>query len=160
LLASLPPDALDYLMGEHGVDTLTLSHFVELGFLNPAISYTSIKGRHRILMQNYTTQSQYGFSDGPKNVQLLSTNAPFKKLESATPTAVMEWYKSLVPVLSHYNLCLMPFKDIVLKYGEMGLCFPGVGWMKYNEMGSALSTLSTANLLPLDDNSILPKKLA
>ena len=111
-------------------------------------------------MQNYTIQSQHGFSEGPKNVQMLSTSAPFKKLDSVTPTAVMQWYKSLVSVLSHYNICLMPFKDIVLKYGEIGLCLPGVGWMKYNEMGNALSTLLTTNLLPLDDNSILPKKLA
>jgi hypothetical protein len=105
-------------MGEHGVDSLTLSHFVELSFLNPTASYTSIRGRHRLLMQNYTTQSQYGFSDGPKNVLLLSTNVPFKKLESATPTAVMEWYKNLVSELSHYNICLMPFKDIVLRYNS------------------------------------------
>jgi hypothetical protein len=100
-------------------------------------------------MQNYTIHSQYGYSDGPKNVQLLSSNAPFKKLDSLKPTVVMEWYKNLVSVLAH-----------VLKYGEMGLCLPGVGWMKYNEMGNALSILLTTNLLPLDDDTILPKKLA
>jgi hypothetical protein len=145
-------------MGENGVGELDLHHFVELGFLNPAASYISIKSNHRSLMQNYTVQSQYGLSDGPKNVQLLSTNAPFKKLESTKPAAVMAWYKNLVSTLSHYNICLTPF-DIVLKYGEVGLCLPGVGWMKYKEMGAALSVLLTTNLLPLDEDSILPKQL-
>jgi hypothetical protein len=32
--------------------------------------------------------------------------------------------------------------------------------MKYKEMGAALSTLLTTNLLPLDEDSVLPKKLA
>jgi hypothetical protein len=147
-------------MGENGVEELTLCHFEDLGFLKPTDSYISIKGRHRLLMQNYTVHSQHGYSDGPKNVQLLSNNAPFKKLDSLKPTVVMEWYKNLVSVLSHYNICLTPFKDIVLKYGDMGLCLPGVGWMKYNEMGNALSILLTTNLLPLNDDTILPKKLA
>jgi hypothetical protein len=160
LLAGIPPDALEYLMGENGVDELTMQHFEDLGFLKPAASYTSIKGRHRQLMHNYTVQSQYGYSDGPKNIQLLSSGAPFKKLESLKPTIVMEWYKNLVSVLTHYNICLTPFKDIVLKYGEMALCLPGVGWMKYNEMGIALGVLLTTNLLPLEDDSILPKRLA
>jgi hypothetical protein len=40
LLTGLPQAAQDYLMGEHGVDSLTLSHFVELGFLNPTQRHT------------------------------------------------------------------------------------------------------------------------
>jgi hypothetical protein len=89
-------DAFNYLMGENRVEELTLSHFSELGFLQPATSYTSIKGQHRTLIQNYTVQSQYGLSNGLKNVRLLSTSAPFKQLESIKPAAVTSWYKNLV----------------------------------------------------------------
>lgn len=45
----------------------------------------------------------------------------------------------MAALLPNYNIALMPFNDIELKYGDVGLCLLGVGIIHYTEMGRHLA---------------------
>jgi hypothetical protein len=86
----------------------------------------------------------------PKNVR-----ASFRALETdVTPDLFVDWYTHLCYDLKRYDVCLMPFDNIVLHWEYVGLCYPGVGEVRYLAMGEALFSILD-RLLPRDNGVIM-----
>ena len=54
----------------------------------------------------------------------------------------------LARFVSHYNVAMTPFDAVDIDIGPIGVCIPGVGLRRYEEMGTALSTVIVSKLLP------------
>jgi hypothetical protein len=86
----------------------------------------------------------------PKNVR-----ASFRALETdVTPDVFVDWYTHLCYDLKRYDVCLMPFDNIVIRWEYVGLCYPGVGEVRYMAMGEALFSILD-RLLPRDNGVIM-----
>jgi hypothetical protein len=142
---------MKYLMGMDGVPTLTQVDFERLGFQNARASYEAVSTLHYALMTNYEGSRYEGFIRGPKQDKLLQSTA-FEKLESLESKNVLQWYKKLVAMLPSFNIALMPFNDVQLVYGVSGLCYPGVGLVRYNEMARGLALFLELKL-PMGDEA-------
>ena len=51
----------------------------------------------------------------------------------------------------NYNVALVPFDSIEIHFGAIGLCPPGLGKKRYDEMARALFVALQNGLLTLDD---------
>jgi hypothetical protein len=71
-----------------------------------------------------------------------------------TPDLFVDWYTHLCYDLKRYDICLMPFDMIVLRWEYVGLCYPGVGDVRYMAMGEALFSILD-RLLPRDNGVIM-----
>jgi hypothetical protein len=142
---------MKYLMGMDGVPTLTQVDFERLGFQDARASYEAVSTLHYALMTNYEGSRYEGFIRGPKQDKLLQSTA-FEKLESLESKNVLQWYKKLVAMLPSFNIALMPFNDVELVYGITGLCYPGVGLVRYNEMARGLALFLELKL-PMGDDA-------
>jgi hypothetical protein len=141
----------DYLMGYTGVPTLTLEDLERLGFMEPVASFDTIGPAHYSLMTTYEGNKYDGYIRGPKHDKLMQASM-FEKLEHTDTRSVLQWYKKTAASLVHYNIALMPFDDVELRYKAVGLCFPGVGRVRYNEMGRHLALFLEAKL-PMDEDA-------
>jgi hypothetical protein len=141
----------DSLMGYTGVTQLNQEDLERLGFQNPEESIDTIGPAHYSLMMNYEGTRYDGYSSGPKHDKLMQATS-FEKLENTDARSVLQWYKKTAASLINYNIALMPFDDVELRYKAVGLCFPGVGRVRYNEMGRHLA-LFLDSKLPMDDDA-------
>jgi len=48
-------------------------------------------------------------------------------------------FNKIGAMLANYNIAVMPFNHVELKYGAVGFCLPGVGKIKYLETGRHLA---------------------
>lgn len=142
-----------YLMGDYGAQDLLYSDLLELGFANPRDSFPHISKAHRLLVKNYESENRYGeLMSGPKTYTLLTSTA-LEALPSTKQSEVLSWYGKFVRLVQHANIALMRFEDIELRYGPVGICIPGVGRERYEEMGDALATCLQDRLLPMGTNA-------
>ena len=77
-----------------------------------------------------------------------------KSLDSLEPANFVDWYSHLRIDLPRYNIAVVPFDGIVLKWGALGLCLPGVGETKYMAMSQPFFSL-LERLLPMSDPVVL-----
>jgi hypothetical protein len=141
----------EYLMGYTGVPSLTQEDLERLGFLDPVETFDTIGPAHYSLMNTYEGNKYDGYTRGPKHDKLMQASL-FEKLEQTDARSVLQWYKKTAASLVHYNIALMPFDDVELRYKAVGLCFPGVGRVRYNEMGRHLA-LFVETKLPMDEDA-------
>jgi hypothetical protein len=90
-------------------------------------------------------------------------SAAFTPLESRKQNDAINWYNNLANMLIGYKIGICPFQHIELAYGSVGLCLPGVGMDRYDQMGRDLHTLLASKLLPMqvnNDGSKLAQALA
>lgn len=98
---------------------------------------------------------------GPDTRSVLSSTA-FTPLESRTQNAVIDWFNNLAQLAHAFSIAICPFEHFELVYGPPGICLPGVGEEKYDEMGSILYMLLSSKLLPMQvsaDDSELAQEL-
>lgn len=138
-------------MGYAGVPQLQIEDLVRLGFQKPEESIDTIGASHYSLMMNYEGTKYDSYARGPKHDKLMQATS-FEKLENTDPRSVLQWYKKTAASMVNYNIALMPFDDVELRYKAVGLCFPGVGRVRYNEMGRHLAIFLEAKL-PMDDDA-------
>jgi hypothetical protein len=74
-------------------------------------------------------------------------DSSFKRLSTIDPDTFIEWYTHLCQDLRRYNIGLVPFDCILVKWANVGLCPPGVGSMKYLAMAKPLFSILD-HLLP------------
>jgi hypothetical protein len=74
-------------------------------------------------------------------------DSSFKKLSTIDPDSFIEWYTHLCQDLRRYNIGLVPFDCILVKWANVGLCPPGVGAIKYMAMANPLFSVLD-HLLP------------
>lgn len=74
-------------------------------------------------------------------------------MESRSQNAVIDWFNNLAQLAHAFSIAICPFEHIELVYGPPGICLPGVGEGKYDEMGRVLYTLLSSKLLPMQVNA-------
>lgn len=50
---------------------------------------------------------------------------------------IIDFVAQFHDLIDSYNLAIMQFSMIEVKYGAVGLCLPGVSEIKYDQMGQA-----------------------
>jgi hypothetical protein len=125
-----------YLCGERGVynsdpnELLVDDFLTTLGF--PVNLQADLVARFRDLVEDWTRPDV--------NPKYFTTS--FRKLDTAfSPESFVDWYTHFVYDLQRYDICLVPFDAIVLRWNYVGLCLPGVGEIRYTAMGQALFSI-------------------
>jgi hypothetical protein len=85
---------------------------------------------------------------GPNQKQLLQDINLFNPVASTRQADVIDFVAQFHDLMDSYNIAIMPFSMIEVKFGIVGLCLPGVGEMKYDRMGQALSKILYGHLIP------------
>lgn len=145
----------NYLMGSNGVNKLRVSDIVELQLKEPQERFKVLNKIHQELILGYEGVDCKGKRYyGPK-MNLIMRKDVAERIVERLPIVcnscqVQLWYLKLSMFLVHYkyNIALMPFEYIDMNLGSVGICIPGVGRRRYNEMGKALAMLLTSKLLP------------
>ena len=138
----------DYLMGLDGIEDLTLCDLENIGFVEPRKAYRAFHLEHQTLMANWHMTTSRGKIVGPNQKQLLQDINIFNPLASTRQADVIDFVAQFHDLMDSYNIVVMPFSMIEVKFGVVGLCLPGVGEMKYDRMGQALSKILYGHLIP------------
>eukprot|EP00956_Cyclotella_meneghiniana_P024229 scaffold48375_cov60-Cyclotella_meneghiniana.AAC.2 len=146
-------NAHTYLMGDNGVNTLQYEHICDLKFTDPASSFEKLFPMHSKFVRNYEGQDRYlSFHRGP-NASTIMSSSIHKSLTSTEQEDVIEWYSSLQQSLEPQGIPLIPFDDLEPKYGTVGFTIPGIGIIRYKEVGIVLGQLLAGKLLPMKSNA-------
>lgn len=129
----------EYLFGEYGLSVDDIQDYLdEMALLELELgldTHDNIRNSVTNLLQDWKTPSI-------SNKHL----ATFKPLESLSPEDFVVWYSNTRYAVARYDVGLMPFDAIVLKWAFVGLCYPGVGGNRYLQMASALYEILDATL--------------
>jgi hypothetical protein len=154
----------NYLMGSDGVQHIHYSDLMHLELKEPQQRFKTLCKVHRELILNYECIDCKGrHYYGPKMNLIMRQDVAEKIVERLPITCnscqVQLWYWKLSMFLVHYkyNIALIPFEYIDMDLGAVGICLPGVGRKRYDEMGKALATLLTCKLLPTNRTTGLEK---
>ena len=77
----------------------------------------------------------------------------FPVLHYPVARKMVDFYDRLQKLLAGYLLLLMPFESIKLSFNFEGLCPPGLGTLRYAEIGTALMEV-LPRLLPMTDTDV------
>ena len=155
---------LNYLMGSDGVQHIRYSDLMHLELKEPQQRFETLCKVHRELILSYEGIDCKGrHYYGPRMNLIMRQDVAEKIVERLPITCnscqVQLWYWKLSMFLVHYkyNIALIPFEYIDMNLGAVGICLPGVGRKRYDEMGKALATLLTCKLLPTNRTTGLEK---
>jgi len=137
-----------YLMGLDGVEELTIMDLEHIGFVDPSKAYRAFHLEHQNLMANWHMTTSRGKIVGPNQKQLLQDINLFNPLASTRQADVIDFIAQFHDLMDSYNIAVMPFSMIEVQFGVVGLCLPGVGELKYDRMGQALSKILYGHLIP------------
>lgn len=137
-----------YLMGLDGVESLQVYDLERIGFSDPKKAYRAFHMEHQMLMANWHTTTSRGKIVGPNQKQLLQDISLFTPLASTRQSDVIDFIAQFHDLIDSYNIAVMPFSMIEVKFGIVGLCIPGVGEMKYDRMRQALAKILYGHLIP------------
>ena len=127
------------------MDELTICFLHECGYnsFSPEapedvlLCYGDIQLVHRKVVAGWMN-SRSGRSGPPVEYIVEKAVPHFPKLTSLDARAAVDFYDRLQKISAGYLLPLMPFDAIKLSYNFKGLCPPGLGTLRYGEIGSAL----------------------
>jgi hypothetical protein len=131
-----------YHCGQHGIDeSIPLSEeFLDLiGFVNVSV-YSELMRLHRVIRQCWHNRQHNSF--GPQKESILKSSAFSTRLliDKFDAPSVVNWYERLVSTCEAFRIGLVPFDAIQFDRRHEGLCLPGLGFERYDDMASALCT--------------------
>jgi hypothetical protein len=131
-----------YHCGQFGLDIdvpLGEDYLYSVGFTNAAV-YSKIMHLHLIIRHSWHN-SHYN-SYGPHKESILKSTAfsTCLPLEKFNAPSVVNWYERLTSTCEVFHIGLVPFDTIQFKRWQEGLCIPGLGFKRYNDMASPLNT--------------------
>jgi hypothetical protein len=143
-------DTTKYLMGLDGVDMLSEEDLELLRIDDIEGLLIEIREQHASLMSSWVTPAFNGRKAiiGPDQRRLLGDVDVFTPLKSTKLADIIGFVSQFSSLLGSYSIAVMPFDHIALEYGEVGLCYPGVGKIKYKKMAEALAKLLYHCLIP------------
>ena len=118
-----------------------------IGFMELRQAYRAFHLEHQTLIANWHMTTSRGKIVGPNQKQILQDINIFNPLASTRQSDVINFVTQFRDLIDSYNIVVMPFLMIEVKFGVVGLCIPGVGEMKYDWMGQALSKILYGHLL-------------
>ncbi len=95
---------------------------------------------HRIICSSW--HNLHYNSYGPQPETILKSNAFSTRLllEKFDAPSVVAWYERLTSTCKGFRIALVPFDAIQFQQRQEGLCVPGLGFDRYDDMASALCT--------------------
>jgi hypothetical protein len=95
---------------------------------------------HRVIHQCWHNRQHNSF--GPQKESILKSSAFSTRLllEKFDAPSVVNWYERLVSTCEAFRIGLVPFDAIQFGRRHEGLCLPGLGFERYDDMASALFT--------------------
>ena len=127
---------------------LTASDLSDTGFQD-IDSARPILEVHRVLLRTWIDSRG---NEGPNQKKLASKDY-MPKLKDKSVYDVVTFHSNLVNASLNYNVALVPFDSIEIHFGAIGLCPPGLGKKRYDEMARALFVALQNGLIPSDDRT-------
>ncbi len=69
-------------------------------------------------------------------------------LEKFDAPSIVQWYECLTNTCKGFRIALVPFNAIQFQRRQEGLCIPGLGFNRYNDMASALCLVDVCPCTP------------
>ena len=131
-----------YHCGQHGLDEfipLSEEFLDSIGFVDVSV-YSELMRLHCVIRQCWHNRQHNSF--GPQKESILKSSAFSTRLllEKFDAPSVVNWYERLVSTCEAFRIGLVPFDAIQFGRRHEGLCLPGLGFERYNDMASALCT--------------------
>ena len=128
-----------YLLGERGIYADEVDHCLDEEFflsLDFGIDqHDELREYIRSLLQDWSPPSI-----SPKYL------VSFRKLETLSPEDFVDWYHHIRYTLARYDVGLVPFDCILIKWHWVGLCPPAVGAVRYLQMAECLYSVLESTL--------------
>jgi hypothetical protein len=132
-----------YHCGQFGLDIdvpLGKDYLHSVGFTNAAV-YSGIMRLHRIIHHSWHNSHYYSY--GPQKESILkstafSTRLLLKKIDAPS---VVNWYEHLTSTCEAFYIGLVPSDAIQFKRWQEGLCIPGLGFKRYDDMDSLCTAM-------------------
>ena len=148
-----------YLMSLDGTDMLTEEDLDMLHIDDVEGLLIEIQEQHASLMSSWVTPAYNSHKAiiGPDQRRLLGDVDVFTPLKYTKLADIISFVSQFSNLLGSYSIAVMPFDHIALEYNEVGLCYPGVGKIKYRKMAEALAKLLYHRLIPsgIDKTGVL-----
>jgi hypothetical protein len=129
------------------VEELTIQDLDHIGFSEPMKAYRALNSEHQFLMVSWHMTMSHGKIVRHDQKQPLQDIGIFDPLASTRQSDVMDFMVQFHDLIDTYNIAVMSFSMIEVKFGEVRLCLPGVGEMKYDRMGQALAKILCGHLI-------------
>jgi hypothetical protein len=132
----------EYHGGKYGLDVdipLCKEFLYQIGFDDASVYSKIIRG-HRIIRSGWHNVHYNSF--GPQPETILKSNAFTTRLllEKFDAPSIVRWYECLTNTCEGFRIALVPFNAIQFRRHQEGLCIPGLGFDRYDDMASALCT--------------------
>jgi len=110
-----------------------------IGFVDVSV-YSKLMRLHRVICQCWHNRQHNSF--GPQKESILKSSAFSTRLllDKFDAPSVVNWYERLVSTCEAFRIGLVPFDAIQFGRWHEGLCLPGLGFERYDDMASALCT--------------------
>jgi hypothetical protein len=110
-----------------------------VGFTDVSV-HSKIMRLHRVIRQCWHNRQYNSF--GPQKESILKSSAFSTRLllEKFDAPSVINWYECLASTCEAFRIGLVPFGAIQFGRRHEGLCLPGLGFERYDNMASALCT--------------------
>ena len=139
--------SMGYHCGMDGVETLSEDIIQDCGYecVKASMEDVVVCFNDIIIIHHKVRElwyNSYTHTMGPPVDKILEKSMKiFPKLDSLGVEDVVTFYDRLQEVGTNYALALMPFYAIVLSNCVKGLCFPGLGLLRYAAMCKTLMDL-------------------
>jgi hypothetical protein len=140
--SSRSDSSTEYHGGKYGLDVdipLCKEFLYQIGFDDASVYSKIIRG-HRIIRSGWHNVHYNSF--GPQPETILKSNAFTTRLllEKFNAPSIVRWYECLTNTCKGFRIALVPFDAIQFRRCQEGLCIPGLGFDRYDDMASALCT--------------------
>ncbi len=102
--------------------------------------YSEIMRLHRVIRQCWHNCQYSSFGLQKESILKSSAFSTRLLLEKFNTPSVINWYEPLASTCKAFRIGLVPFDAIQFGHRHEGLCLPGLGFERYDNMASALCT--------------------
>jgi hypothetical protein len=136
--------------GLHEDFPLTDNCLINIGFTDPDVHYELIR-LHRTIRQSWHNHQYNSF--GPQKESILKSTAFSTRLllNKFEAPSIVNWHECLSSTCEAFRIDLIPFDAIQFSRRQEGLCIPGLGLERYQNMASALCTAMPMCLAQADN---------
>jgi hypothetical protein len=142
----------EYHCGQYGQDIdipLCKDFLYRVGYDNASV-YSKIICVHCIIRNSWHNLHYNSFGPQPETILKLNTFSMRLILKKFDAPLVVAWYERLTSICKGFRIALVPFNAIQSQRCQEGLCIPGLGFDRYNDMASALCMALPISLTEAD----------
>jgi hypothetical protein len=132
----------EYHCGQYGqnIDIPLCEDFLYRVGFDDASVYSKIIRVHHIIRNSWHNLHYNSFGPQPEMILKLNAFSTRLLLVKFDAPSVVAWYERLTSTCEGFQIALVPFNAIQFQRRQEGLCIPGLGFDRYDDMASALCT--------------------